>query len=59
MNEAIEKQNVHDTSQTRPIRNVVSYLQSLDGSLHTALDTINNSVTFDAANSVYIVELPM
>jgi hypothetical protein len=55
----VEKQSVHDAGQTRPVRNVISYLQSLDGSSHTALDTINNGVIFDAASSVYIVEPPM
>ena len=57
MAEANEKKE--DTGQTRPVRNVISYLRTLDGSAHPALDSINVGVVFDAANSVYVVEPPM
>jgi len=56
---AAEKKKVQDTGHTRPVKNVISYLRTLDGSAHPALDSINTGVVFDAANSVYVVEPPL
>lgn len=59
MTEATGKEDLRDLGQTRPVRNVISYLRTLDGSAHPALDSVNSGVVFDAANSIYVVEAPM
>jgi hypothetical protein len=59
MAEPTEREDVQVTGQSRPVRNVISYLRTLDGSAHPALDSINSDVIFDVEKSVYIVEPPM
>ncbi|KAH6670808.1 hypothetical protein B0J14DRAFT_545435 [Halenospora varia] len=59
MAEATEKQGVQDIRQVRPVRKVISYLETLDGSAHAALNSIGNGAVLDAPKSAYIVEPPL
>lgn len=43
----------------RRARTVDSYIATLDGSIHPALNTINGGVVYDQKSKVYVVEPAM
>ncbi|KAH8589240.1 hypothetical protein B0O99DRAFT_746143 [Bisporella sp. PMI_857] len=56
MAETIREEHIYEATQTSSPPNVISFLQTLNGSAHPALDAVNNGVIFDAPKMLYIVE---